>query len=75
MEVAPLRVMGRVAQGVKLINLRPKDSIAAISTVHVDPEERQAMKDAEKAEQEQVEGTVGEEKTDESQENNTETNE
>lgn len=45
MEVAPLRVMGRVAQGVKLINLRPKDSIAAISAVHVDPEERQAMKD------------------------------
>lgn len=57
MEVAPLRVMGRVAQGVKLINLRPKDSIAAISTVHVDPEDRQAMKEAENVEaQEGVEG-------------------
>lgn len=42
MEVSSLRVMGRVAQGVRLINLRPQDSIAAISTVHVDPEDRQA---------------------------------
>ena len=72
MEVAPLRVMGRVAQGVKLINLRPKDSIAAISTVHVDPEEREAMKAAENAEQ-----VEGEANTSENQEetNNTENNE
>lgn len=71
MEVAPLRVMGRVAQGVKLINLRPKDSIAAISTVHVEPEERQAMKDAENAEN--VEGTETDENQNET--NNTENNE
>lgn len=72
MEVAPLRVMGRVAQGVKLINLRPKDSIAAISTVHVDPEEREAMKVA--AEAEQADGDAGE--STENQENtNTENNE
>ena len=71
MEVAPLRVMGRVAQGVKLINLRPKDSIAAISTVHVEPEERQAMKEAENAEN--VEGTETDENQNET--NNTENNE
>ncbi len=75
MEVAPLRVMGRVAQGVKLINLRPKDSIAAISTVHVDPEEREAMKAA--AEAEQAEGTEGEvgESTENQENTNTENNE
>ncbi len=71
MEVAPLRVMGRVAQGVKLINLRPKDSIAAISTVHVDPEDRQAMKDAENVEAQ--EGVEGESQSQE--ETNTENNE
>lgn len=42
LEVSTLRVMGRVAQGVRLINLRPKDSIAAVSAVHVDPEDRVA---------------------------------
>lgn len=74
MEVAPLRVMGRVAQGVKLINLRPKDSIAAISTVHVDPEEREAMKAAEAEQAEGTENATGE--STESQENtNTENNE
>ncbi len=77
MEVAPLRVMGRVAQGVKLINLRPKDSIAAISTVHVDPEDRQAMKDAANAENQEGNGDDSQsEQTDNQGEiNNIETNE
>ncbi len=71
MEVSSLRVMGRVAQGVKLINLRTQDSIAAISTVHVDPEDRQA--NAEMTE----EGTDSEqsEQTENQDETNTENNE
>lgn len=76
MEVAPLRVMGRVAQGVKLINLRPKDSIAAISTVHVEPEERQAMKDAANVEMVEGENASSQSQDGENQEEtNSETNE
>ncbi|MBP5515714.1 MAG: DNA gyrase subunit A [Bacteroidales bacterium] len=39
MHVADLRVMGRNTQGVKLINLRGKDSIASITKVDADNEE------------------------------------
>ncbi|WP_431157621.1 DNA gyrase subunit A [Winogradskyella poriferorum] len=39
MEVADLRVMGRATQGVKLINLKGKDSIAAVAKVMKDDEE------------------------------------
>ena len=39
MEVAGLRVMGRATQGVRLINLKDKDSIAAIAKVMKDDEE------------------------------------
>ncbi len=40
-EVATLRVMGRATQGVKLINLRNDDSIAAVCTIEVSDEERE----------------------------------
>ena len=33
LEVASIRVMGRATQGVRLINLRPKDEIAAVARV------------------------------------------
>jgi len=33
MEVSSLRVMGRATQGVKLINLKDSDSIAAVAKV------------------------------------------
>ena len=43
MPVSTIRVAGRATQGVKLINIREKDSIAAISVVaHSDEEESQA---------------------------------
>jgi DNA gyrase subunit A len=38
--VANLRVMGRATQGVRLINLRDGDSIAAVTKVEVDQEEQ-----------------------------------
>jgi DNA gyrase subunit A len=37
--VADLRVMGRATQGVRLINLRDNDSIAAVTKVEVEKEE------------------------------------
>jgi DNA gyrase subunit A len=37
--IATLRVMGRATQGVKLINLRDEDSIAAVTKVDADPDE------------------------------------
>jgi len=40
LEVATLRVMGRAAQGVKLINLKNNDSIAAITAIDVSEDER-----------------------------------
>ena len=39
MAVQDLRVMGRATQGVKLINLKGKDSIAAVAKVMHDEEE------------------------------------
>lgn len=39
MHVADLRVLSRNTQGVKLINLRGKDSIASITKVDADPDE------------------------------------
>lgn len=39
MEVSSLRVMGRNTQGVKLINLRPDDAIAAVAKVSASKEE------------------------------------
>ena len=39
MDVADLRVMGRATQGVKLINLKGSDTIAAVAKVMKDDEE------------------------------------
>lgn len=39
MEVADLRVMGRATQGVRLINLKGNDSIAAVAKVMKDDED------------------------------------
>ena len=39
MDVAEIRVMGRATQGVKLINLKGKDSIAAIAKVEMSMED------------------------------------
>jgi len=47
MEVAGLRVMGRATQGVRLINLKDKDSIAAIAKVMKDDEEIDDIDDME----------------------------
>ena len=47
MEVSDLRVMGRATQGVKLINLREDDSIAAVAKVMKDDEEVEDISDIE----------------------------
>ena len=39
MSVDKLRVMGRATQGVKLIDLKDKDSIAAVTKVEIEEEE------------------------------------
>lgn len=43
MKVEDMRVMGRATQGVRLINLRGNDSIAAVAKVEVDEEEENAI--------------------------------
>ncbi|MGY5846669.1 DNA gyrase subunit A [Salegentibacter sp. HM20] len=47
MEVSSLRVMGRATQGVRLINLKGKDAIAAVAKVLHDEDDVDAMDDAE----------------------------
>ncbi|MCF8278124.1 MAG: DNA gyrase subunit A [Flavobacteriales bacterium] len=47
MDVAEIRVMGRATQGVKLINLKGKDSIAAIAKVEISVEEDEILLDEE----------------------------
>jgi DNA gyrase subunit A len=42
MHVSELRVLGRATQGVKLINLRSKDSIASITKVDAEPDEEES---------------------------------
>ncbi len=44
LSVASLRVMGRATQGVRLINLRDNDTIAAVAKVEVDEEDKEKMK-------------------------------
>ncbi|HEY9185642.1 MAG TPA: DNA gyrase subunit A [Salegentibacter sp.] len=46
MEVANLRVMGRATQGVRLINLKGDDSIAAVAKVLHDEDDVENMEDA-----------------------------
>ena len=57
MGVSDLRVMGRATQGVKLINIKENDSIAAVAKVQSEDDDDEEMPD-------------NEIKTDESQENN-----
>ena len=47
LEVATLRVMGRATQGVKLINLKDDDSIAAVAKVMKDDEDVEDVNDIE----------------------------
>ncbi|MBL4586179.1 MAG: DNA gyrase subunit A, partial [Flavobacteriales bacterium] len=47
MDVAQIRVMGRATQGVKLINLKGKDTIAAIAKVEISEEEETELLDEE----------------------------
>ncbi|MEQ8909591.1 MAG: DNA gyrase subunit A [Vicingaceae bacterium] len=55
--VADLRVMGRATQGVRLINLRKNDSIAAVAKVEVSEEEEELLE----GEVEGAEGDVSDE--------------
>ena len=54
MEVNSLRVMGRATQGVKLINLKDGDSIAAVAKVVLDDEEVQDIDDIEVIDDDQI---------------------
>ena len=47
MEISGLRVMGRATQGVKLINLKGKDTIAAVAKVMKDEDEIEDINDLE----------------------------
>jgi len=51
LEVSALRVLGRATQGVKLINLRKDDAIAAVETVQMSDEERKAREEERMAEE------------------------
>jgi len=51
MEIASLRVMGRATQGVKLINLKGNDSIAAVAKVKHDEDDVDAMETADDVDQ------------------------
>ena len=54
MEVSSLRVMGRATQGVKLINLKDNDSIAAVAKVVLDDEEVQDIDDIDVVDDDQI---------------------
>jgi DNA gyrase subunit A len=51
MEVSNLRVMGRATQGVRLINLKGNDAIAAVAKVLHDEDDVELMEDPEKADE------------------------
>jgi len=54
MEVNDLRVMGRATQGVKLINIKENDSIAAVAKVVLDDEDVQDVEDIEVLDDNQI---------------------
>ena len=54
MEVSSLRVMGRATQGVKLINLKESDSIAAVAKVVNDDDDISDAEDIDLAEDKNV---------------------
>jgi len=57
MEVCKLRVMGRATQGVKLIDLRGTDEIAAVTKVEHEDEEEETTEAVEPVEGPVTEGT------------------
>ena len=71
MAVEDLRVMGRATQGVKLINLKGSDSIAAVAKVMKEEEEEAEDLNAEESTSEETPNTENSENT----ENNTQTEE
>jgi len=54
MEVSSLRVMGRATQGVKLINLKDADSIAAVAKVVLDDDDVQDIENIEVVDDNQI---------------------
>ena len=54
MEVNDLRVMGRATQGVKLINIKENDSIAAVAKVVLDDEDVQDLENIEVVDDNQI---------------------
>jgi DNA gyrase subunit A len=56
--VANLRVMGRATQGVRLINLKGNDSIAAVAKVVKEEEEEIASEDGIASEAQDTDTTV-----------------
>ena len=54
MEVSSLRVMGRATQGVKLINLKDADSIAAVAKVVLDDDDVQDIENIEVVDDDQI---------------------
>ncbi|BFP42442.1 DNA gyrase subunit A [Flavobacteriaceae bacterium GF1] len=69
MAVEDLRVMGRATQGVRLINLKGNDSIAAVAKVMKDEDAVEAM-DIRDIVVNQEDGTALDNETDETEENN-----
>jgi len=70
MEVADLRVMGRATQGVRLINLKGNDSIAAVAKVkhdedEIDEDNIEGVTDATKATEQQTDSTPNTETSEE----------
>jgi DNA gyrase subunit A len=71
MHIADLRVLGRNTQGVKLINLRGKDTIASITKVDSEPDE--AGSEEQPVEGEAIVNEIGETPTLETEEGETST--
>ncbi|MFC4633210.1 DNA gyrase subunit A [Dokdonia ponticola] len=70
MEVADLRVMGRATQGVRLINLKGNDSIAAVAKVkhdedEIDEDDIEGVTDAAKPTEQQTDSTPNNEASEE----------
>ncbi len=56
--VAELRVMGRATQGVKLINLKNNDSIAAVAKVEVEEEDEENLEGLENSAENETDGNT-----------------
>ena len=71
MKVSTLRVMGRATQGVKLINIKDKDFIAAVAKVDAAPDEEIIVEDAEVISEETIDNV----ENNDNEENNESANE